>query len=75
MKGHWSRICRTSKYLIELYQESLKDNGENIEANLAHQDDDFKHDHVDMTHLDVADFFENLEGRIDHLIGDGNVQK
>ncbi|XP_021723971.1 uncharacterized protein LOC110691361 [Chenopodium quinoa] len=23
-KGHWSRVCRTPKHLIELYQESLK---------------------------------------------------
>ena len=28
---------------------------------------------VDLTHLDVSDFFENLNGKIDHLIGDGNV--
>ena len=28
---------------------------------------------IDLTHLDVSDFFENLNGKIDHLIGDGNV--
>ena len=27
---------------------------------------------VVLTHLDVSDFFENLNGKIDHLIGDGN---
>ncbi|XP_031251667.1 uncharacterized protein LOC116109581 [Pistacia vera] len=47
---------------------------ENREANFAYQDDNFDHGPVDITHLDVADFFENPEGRIDHLIGDGNVQ-
>ena len=30
-------------------------------------------DPVDITHLDVSDFFEDLNGKIDHLIGDGNV--
>ena len=28
---------------------------------------------VDITHLDVSDFFEDANGKIDHLIGDGNV--
>ena len=28
---------------------------------------------VDLTHLDVSNFFENPNGKIDHLIGDGNV--
>ena len=28
---------------------------------------------VDLTHLEVLDFFENPSGKIDHLIGDGNV--
>ena len=75
MKGHWSHICHTSKHLIELYRKLLKDKEKNIKTNLAHQDDDFDHGHVDITHLDVADFSENPEGRIDHLIGDGNIQK
>ena len=30
-------------------------------------------DPMDLTHLDVSDFFENFNGKIDHLIGDGNV--
>ena len=29
---------------------------------------------VDLTHLDVLDFFENPNGKIDHLIGDGIVR-
>ena len=28
---------------------------------------------VELTHLDVSDFFENHNEKIDHLIGDGNV--
>ncbi|KAJ0043745.1 hypothetical protein Pint_18352 [Pistacia integerrima] len=66
--GHWSRTCRTPKHLVELYQN------ENKEANFAYQDDNFDHGPIDITHLDVADFFKNPEGRIDYLIGDGNVQ-
>ena len=28
---------------------------------------------VDLTHLDVLDLFENPNGKINHLIGDGSV--
>jgi hypothetical protein len=28
---------------------------------------------VDITHLDVSDFFDDPNGKIDHLIGDGDV--
>ena len=28
---------------------------------------------VDITHLDVSDFFEDPNKKIDHLIGDGDV--
>ena len=28
---------------------------------------------VDMIHLDVFDFFEDVDGKFDNLIGDGNV--
>ena len=30
MEGHWSRICRTAKHLVDLYQASLKENGKKI---------------------------------------------
>ena len=30
-------------------------------------------DPIDLTHLEVSDFFENPNGKIDHLIDDGNV--
>ena len=84
MKGHWSLICRTTKYLVKLYQKSLKKKDKNVEANftsqhLIHDDDDddtnLEDVHVDITHLDVADFFKHPERRIDHLIGDDSVQR
>ena len=30
-------------------------------------------DPIDLTHLNVSDFFENPNEKIDHLIDDGNV--
>ncbi|XP_015057734.1 uncharacterized protein LOC107004028 [Solanum pennellii] len=66
-KGHWSRICRTPRHLVELYQASLKEVKNNAEVNFISEDT------VEHMHLDVADFFENPEGKIDHLIGDESV--
>ncbi|XP_070013364.1 uncharacterized protein [Nicotiana sylvestris] len=66
-KGHWANICRVPRHLVELYQVSLKNKG--FEANFV-SDNDF-----DVTHLDVADFFERPDGKIDHMIGDGSVVK
>ncbi|KAL0365064.1 UNVERIFIED_CONTAM: hypothetical protein Sangu_0604000 [Sesamum angustifolium] len=71
-KGHWSRTCRTPKHLIDLYQESLKNKNKKIETNFV---DDESDGYIDMTHLDVADFFADPNGKIDHLIGDGSVSK
>ncbi|XP_016502087.2 uncharacterized protein LOC107820336 [Nicotiana tabacum] len=66
-KGHCANIYRVPRHLVELYQASLKNKGP--EANFVF-DNDF-----DITHLDVTDFFECLDGKIDHLIGDGYVVK
>ena len=66
MKGHWSRTYRTPKHLVDLYQASIK--GKEVEMNFIDSNGQ-----VDLTHLDVSDFFENPNGKIDHLIGDGNV--
>ena len=69
MKGHWSRTCSTADHLIKLYQTSLKEKGkEKIETNLINGDNP-----MDITHLHVLDFFEDPNGKIDPLIGDGNV--
>ncbi|XP_015068924.1 uncharacterized protein LOC107013556 [Solanum pennellii] len=66
-RGHYARDCRTPKHLVELYQESLKKKEKNPESNFISENQ------VDITHLDVADFFAHPEGKIDHLIGDGSV--
>ncbi|PIN21574.1 hypothetical protein CDL12_05725 [Handroanthus impetiginosus] len=73
--GHWSRTCRTPKHLVKLYQDFIKgknagtnfthhNNNSNydVEVNFAYKDDDFK-GLTDITHLDVADFFESHEER------------
>ncbi|KAM6548217.1 hypothetical protein CsatB_019893 [Cannabis sativa] len=74
IKGHWARACRTAKHLADLYQASVKGK-EKIEANFAYQDDGFLKEPLDITHLDVADFFNedliNNNMNIDN--GDGNV--
>jgi hypothetical protein len=35
MKGYWSCTCCTTKYLVDLYQSSLKGNEKNIEINFS----------------------------------------
>ena len=68
-EGHWSRTCYTANHLVKFYQTPLKKKGkEKIETNLINGDDP-----VEITYLDVSDFFEDPNGKIDHLIGDGNV--
>ncbi|KAK4727102.1 hypothetical protein R3W88_032019 [Solanum pinnatisectum] len=61
-RGHYA----TPKHLVELYQTSLRKKDKNPEANIIT-------DHVDITHLDAADFFTHPEEKIDHLIGDGSM--
>ena len=68
MKGHWSRTCRTSKHLVDLYQASLK----GVETNFTEQCDPLGLAHLEAhlgggnqinppnsTHMEVADFFED----------------
>ncbi|KAM3394681.1 hypothetical protein P3S68_003684 [Capsicum galapagoense] len=66
-KGHYSSDCRALKHLVDLYQTSLKKKERNPEDNFLFENN------VDITCLDVADFYEHPEGMIDHLIGDGSV--
>ena len=81
MKGHWSRTCRTAKHLVDLYQASMKGKDKQIETNFidgkdtVDLDDPFFDDDgaVPLKHFDVYDFFEDPSGKIDHLIGDGNM--
>ncbi|XP_022152405.1 uncharacterized protein LOC111020141 [Momordica charantia] len=58
MTGHWAHICRTLKHLVDLYQASLKEKGNNVEANLAYHDGDI-FDAANITSLDVTDFLES----------------
>ncbi|KAK9671521.1 hypothetical protein RND81_12G036000 [Saponaria officinalis] len=80
-KGHWSRTCRTGKHFVDLYQQSLKDKCEKkIEANFTVENDKVETNFADEKDnyggfLDVSDFFSDPDRRIDHLIGDGSVQK
>ncbi|KAM3381731.1 hypothetical protein P3S68_007304 [Capsicum galapagoense] len=66
-KEHYSRDCCALKHLVDLYQALLKKKERNPEANFLSENN------VDITCLDVADFFEHPEGKIDHLIGDGSI--
>ena len=62
MANHWSCTCRTPKHLVKLYQASLKKKGENIETNFTKNDPE-NECHMD-THLDVSDFFPNVDEEI-----------
>lgn len=64
-KGHRSRTCRASKRLVELYQAFLKNMDNNVEENFISEYN------VEPINLDVADYFEFSEGKIDHRISDG----
>ncbi|XP_073138958.1 uncharacterized protein [Henckelia pumila] len=68
VEGHWSRTCRTTKHLMDLYQKSMKGK---IKIETIFVDTD---DPVDITHLDVSDFFAHPDGNIDHLIGGGMLE-
>ncbi|XP_071913907.1 uncharacterized protein [Coffea arabica] len=61
MEGHWSRTCRTAEHLVDLYQASLKKKDKDVETNFIDQKDAYDDDDADMTHLDIADFFEHPE--------------
>ncbi|XP_057775112.1 uncharacterized protein LOC130994095 [Salvia miltiorrhiza] len=69
MTGHWARTCRTAKHLADLYQDSIKGKGKKESNNV-----DFDGP-IDITHLDVSDFFEDPKGdNIDQLIGGGVLE-
>ena len=67
--------------MVDLYQASIKEKGKRIETNFAdHYDLEDPMNYLDfsngdyMTHIDVSDFSED-DGKIDNLIGNGNVHK
>ncbi|XP_021737582.1 uncharacterized protein LOC110704111 [Chenopodium quinoa] len=50
-KGHWSRVCRTPKHLVDLYQQSIYKKGKKVETNLVYEDGEGDFDYGDATHL------------------------
>ncbi|XP_047249960.1 uncharacterized protein LOC124885754 [Capsicum annuum] len=63
-KGHWSHTCRSPKYLVNLYQASLKKTNNDVEANFLFEDN------VDPMDLKVSDFFVVPEEHVNHPVGD-----
>ncbi|XP_016752471.1 uncharacterized protein [Gossypium hirsutum] len=61
-KGHWSRVCRTQKHLVDFYQQSIKQKGKKVETNLVYKDGEGDFDGGNATHLEVADFLSTPEG-------------
>nr|KYP33884.1 hypothetical protein KK1_045219 [Cajanus cajan] len=74
-KSHWSHTCRTQMHLVEIYQESLKNKKKKIETHFTYEDGGSDYGHMDVTHLDVIDFFVDPNEKINHLIGDESIQK
>ena len=68
MSSHFQRQCRTPRYRVDMFPASLKSKEKNIETNYIDNSNP-----MDVTHLDVLDYFEDKVRKIDHLIGDGNV--
>ena len=59
--SHWSKICRTPKHFVHLYQDSLKDKmDKGVETNFADNstESNFADDTniIQNTHLDVTEF-------------------
>ncbi|XP_060202001.1 uncharacterized protein LOC132630452 [Lycium barbarum] len=67
MKNHENRPTGAAPLPEVNGGASIKRKEKNPEANFISENQ------IDITHLDVADFFEHPEGKIDHLIGDGSV--
>ena len=54
--------------LDDPYQVSLQEDNNQIDDNFIDNDGA-----IPLTHFDISDFFEDPSGKIDYLIGDGNV--
>lgn len=66
--GHLSHVCRISKHLVDLYQASLeKKKRKNVVYNWDYQDNGILFEPSNLTHLDVANFFETLEEKINTI--------
>ena len=77
IKEHWSRICHSPKHLANLYQAFLKEKGKGVEVNLAKVNDpeDYLNtsNGVNVTHLEVSDFFEDINKEVENLIVDQKI--
>jgi hypothetical protein len=58
MINHWSRTCHTPKHLVELYQVSIKKKRKEVEINFIENESSGL---LMDTHLDISDFFENVD--------------
>ncbi|XP_076935596.1 uncharacterized protein LOC143602330 [Bidens hawaiensis] len=59
--NHWARACRTPKHLVEIYQQSIKGKGKEIETHFTYDDGSVdtsggQKDLNEDTHMDVGDF-------------------
>jgi hypothetical protein len=61
MTNHWSRTCRTPKYFFGLYQASIKKKGKELETFFIENESSGLLMDI---HLDVSDFFENVDKEI-----------
>ncbi|XP_021747871.1 uncharacterized protein LOC110713731 [Chenopodium quinoa] len=67
MTGDWGCTCRTAKYLVDLYQVSVKGKENNVEANYVNKEN------APCPSLDVSDYFiDNAEIRNDFILGENN---
>ena len=65
MEGHWSRTCRTTKHLVDLYQASLKENIKKIEMNFTDSNG------MNLSYFD-NDFLIGPSENFDYLMDDLN---
>ena len=58
MGNHWTKNCRTSRHLVDLYQESLK--GKNPEAHMVEDGNgDFDHEKDNLMDYETADLLKD----------------
>jgi hypothetical protein len=61
MANHWSRTCRIPKHLVKFYQASIKKKRKEVKINFIENESSGL---LMDTHLDVSDFFENVDKEI-----------
>jgi len=61
--------------LLTFINNQSKTKRKKVETHYGDCDEYDGYGHMDPTHLDIGNFFEDPNGKIDHLIGDGTVKK